>query len=185
MQVRWGNKIKGNRKYRFPYFFGSPQVPFTEPFAVFDDFPIHYLRKNLKPVIAIGLEKKLQFITHKLHHPNHLKRALYYHELLENDHVESQTALAKQVGISRTQTRLILQLLKLDEKIKDFILKIDDSDPKLECFSAYQMQPIFQLKCKERQRREFLKLIESVRADKTRVEKPLFQIQNRERHFGN
>ncbi len=84
---------------------------------------------NKKPIIAIGHKPQKQFVTQKLHHPNYLKKALYYHELLEKGHIQSQTALAKQVGISRTQTRLILQLLKLDEKIKDFILKIDDSDP--------------------------------------------------------
>ena len=115
---------------------------------------------NLKPVIAIGQEKKLQFVTRKLHHPNHLKRSLYYQELLEKGYVQSQTALAKQVGISRTQTRLILQMLKLDETIKDFILKIDDSDPRLDFLSVYQLHPLLQMKNKERQRREFWQMIE-------------------------
>ena len=51
--------------------------------------------------------------------PNYLKRATYYHEILEKGYVQSQTALAKQVRVSRTKTHLILQLLKLDEQIKD------------------------------------------------------------------
>ena len=93
--------------------------------------------------------------------PNYLKRSLYYHELLDNGYVQSQTALAKQVGISRTQTRLILQLLKLDEKIKDFILSLDDSDPRLSTVAVYRLQPLLPVKSKERQRRKFWKMIEA------------------------
>ena len=63
------------------------------------------------------------------------------------------------MGISRTKTRLILRLLKLDEKIKDFILKIDDSDPGLNFLSVYRLQPLLQVKSKERQRRKFWEMI--------------------------
>ena len=159
MQVRWGNKIKGNRKYRFPYFFGSPTVPFTELFTVWDHFPIHHFRRNNKPIIAIGHKSQKQLVTQKLHHPNYLKRALYYHELLEKGYVQSQGELAKQIGISPTQTRLILQMLKLDEKIKDFILKMDDSDPGLDFLSVYRLQPLLRVKSKKRQRRKFWQMI--------------------------
>ena len=55
---------------------------------------------------------------------------------------------------------LILQMLKLDEEIKDFILKIDDTDPGLNFLFAYRLQPLFQVKSKERQRRKFWKMIE-------------------------
>ncbi len=158
MEMR--DRIKGNRKYRFPYFFGSPTDPLTELFTVWDHFPIHHIRRNNKPIIAIGHKKKKQLLIQKLHQPNYLKKALYYHELLEKGYVQSQTALAKQVGISRTKTRLILQLLKLDEKIKDFILNLDDSDPKLDSLSVYRLQPLLQLQSKERQRRKFWQMIE-------------------------
>ena len=84
---------------------------------------------------------------------------MYYHELLLNGYVQSKTALAEQVGISRTKTRLILQLLKLDEEIKDFILKIDDTDPGLNFLSVYRLQPLLQVKSKERQRRKFWQMI--------------------------
>ena len=135
-------------------------MPLTELFTVWDHFPIHHFRRNNKPIIAIGHKKKKQLLIQKLHHPNYLKRATYYHELLEKGHVQSQTALAKQVGISRTKTRLILQLLELDEEIKDSILKIDDSDPGLNFLSVYRLQPLLQLRSKERQRRKFWQMIE-------------------------
>ena len=127
---------------------------------MWDNFPIHHFRRNKKPVIAIGHKPQKQLVTQKLHHPNYLKKALYYHELLEKGYVQSQTALAKQVGISRTKTRLILRLHKLDEEIKDFILKIDDSDPGLDFLSVYRLQPLLQVKSKERQRRKFREMIE-------------------------
>ena len=151
--------------FSVPLFLGSPTVPFTELFCVWDHFPIHHFRRNQKPIIAIGHKPQKQLPTQKLHHPNYLKRALYYQELLDKGDIESQTALAKQVGISRTQTRLILQLLKLDEKIKDFILKIDDSDPRLSFMTVYWLQPLFQVKSKERQRRKFWKMIEDQYSD--------------------
>ena len=135
-------------------------MPLTELFTVWDHFPIHHFRKNNKPIIAIGHQKEKQLLTQKLHHPNYLKKALYYHELLEKGYVQSQTALAKRVGISRTKTRLILQLLKLDAEIKDFILKIDDTDPGLNFLSVYRLQPLLQVKSEERQRRKFWKMIE-------------------------
>ncbi len=135
-------------------------MPLTELFTVWDHFPIHHFRKNNKPIIAIGHKPPKQLLTQKLHHPNYLKKALYYHELLEKGYVQSQTALAQHVGISRTKTRLILQLLKLDEKIKDFILKIDDSDPRLDFLSVYRLQPLLQVESKERQRRKFWQMIE-------------------------
>ena len=127
---------------------------------MWDLFSIHHFRRNKKPVIAIGHKPQEPLVTQKLHHPNDLKRARYYQELLEKGHIESQTALAKRVGISRTKTRLILQLLKLDEEIKDFILKIDDSDPRLDFLTVYRLQPLLQVKSKERQRRKFWKMIE-------------------------
>ena len=64
------------------------------------------------------------------------------------------------MGISRTKTRLILQLLKLDEKIKDFILKIDDSDPGLDFLTVYRLQPLLQVKSNKKQRRKFWQMIE-------------------------
>ena len=64
------------------------------------------------------------------------------------------------MGISQTKVHLILQLLKLDEEIKDFILKIDDSDPRLNFLAVYRLQPLLRLKSKKRQRRKFWKMIE-------------------------
>ena len=134
---------------------------------MWDHFPIHHFRRNKKPIIVIGHEPPKQLVTQKLHHPNYLKRALYYQELLEKGQVQSQIALAKQVGISRTKTRLILQLPKLDKEIKDFILRLDDSDPGLDFLSVYRLQPLLQVKSKERQRRKFWQMIEEQYPDQS------------------
>ncbi len=139
---------------------GCPTDALTELFSVWDHFPIHHTRRNNKPIIAIGHKTKKQFVTQKLQHPNYLKKALYYQELLEKGHVQSQSALAKQVGISQTKIHLILQLLKLDEEIKDFIFKLDDSDPRLSFLAVYRLQPLLRVKSKKRQRRKFWKMIE-------------------------
>ena len=85
---------------------------------------------------------------------------MYYHECLDNGYVQSQRALAKHVGISQTKVHLILQLLKLDEKIKDFILGLDDADPGLNFLTVYRLQSLFQIQNKERQRRKFWQMIE-------------------------
>ena len=94
-----------------------------------------------------------------MQHPNYIKKALYYQELLNNGQVQSQRTLAQQVGISQTKVHLILQLLKLDEKIKDFILKLDDADPRLSFLAVYRLQPLLRVKSKERQRKKFWQMI--------------------------
>ena len=71
------------------------------------------------------------------------------------------------MGISQTKVHLILQLLKLDEEIKDFILKIDDTDPGLDLLTVYRLQPLFQSQNKERQRREFWQMIEGQYPDQS------------------
>ena len=139
---------------------GCPTDALTELFSVWDHFPIHHIRRNNKPIIAIGHKKKKQLVTQKLQHPNYLKKAMYYQELLEKGHVQSQRILAKQVGISQPKIHLILQMLKLDEEIKDFILKLCDSDPRLDFLTVYRLQPLLRLQSKERQRRKFWKMIE-------------------------
>ena len=139
---------------------GCPTDALTELFSVWDHFPIHHIRRNNKPIIAIGHKKKKQLVTQKLQHPNYLKKALYFQELLEKGHAQSQRILAKQVGISQPKIHLILQMLKLDEEIKDFILKLCDSDPRLDFLTVYRLQPLLRLQSKERQRRKFWKMIE-------------------------
>ncbi len=139
---------------------GCPTDALTELFTVWDHFPIHHFRSNNKPIIAIGHKTETQLVTRKLLHPNYLKRALYYQELLKKGHVQSQRALAKHVGISQPKIHLILQMLKLDEEIKDFILKLDDSDPGLNFLTVYRLQPLFRVESKEKQRRKFWKMIE-------------------------
>lgn len=146
---------------------GCPTDALTERFCVWDNFPIHHIRRNRKPIIAIGHKPPKQLVTQKLRHPNYLKRAMYYHELLQKGHVQSQRALAKHVGISQPKIHLILQMLKLDEKIKDFILKIDDSDPGLRFLTVYRLQSLLQVKCKERQRREFWQMIKEQYPDQS------------------
>ena len=92
---------------------------------------------------------------------------MYYQELLQKGHVQSQRALAKHVGISQPKIHLILQLLKLDEKIKDFILKLDDTDPGLNFLTVYRLQPLLQVKSKERQRSKFWKMIKEQYPDRS------------------
>ena len=147
---------------------GCPTDALTELFTVWDYFPIHHFRRNNKPVIAIGHQpQENNLVTRKLHHPNYIKKALYYQELLEKGHVQSQRTLAQQVGVSQTKVHLILQLLKLDEEIKDFILRLDDADPRLDFLAVYRLQPLLQVKSKERQRKKFRKMIEEQYPDQS------------------
>ncbi len=75
--------------------------------------------------------------------------------------------MIQHVGISQPKIHLILQMLKLDEEIKDFILKIDDTDPGLNCLTAYRLQTLFQVKSREKQRRKFWQMIEEQYPDQS------------------
>ena len=85
---------------------------------------------------------------------------MYYRELLQNEYVGSKTELAQKIGISRTQTRLILRLTQLDREIRDFILRLDDSDPRLDLLSVYRLQPILGLRARRDKEGNFGKMIE-------------------------
>ena len=146
---------------------GCPADAFTELFTVWDHFPIHHFRSNNRPIIAIGHKPQKHLVTQKQQHPNNIKKALYYQELLDKGYIQSQRTLAQQVGISQTKVHLILQLLKLDEKIKDFILGLDDADPRLDFLAVYRLQPLLQIQNKERQRREFWQMIKEQYPDQS------------------
>ena len=106
-----------------------------------------------------GRMPKKQLVIEQLRHPNYIKRALYYQELLETGQVQSQRALAEHSGISQTKVHSILKLLQLDEEIKDFMLNLDDADSKMDFLAVYRLQPLLRLNNKEQQRKRFWEMI--------------------------
>ena len=82
--------------------------------------------KHIILFIAIGHKKKKQLFIQKLHHPNYLKKALYYHELLEKGDIESQTALANEKYEGQTNLGAIETIMLLLRRYK--VLRKSRSD---------------------------------------------------------
>ena len=98
-------------------------------------------------------------MINKVPHPNYLKRALYYQEVIDSGKVESQAQFSEYLGISRPMVSLILRLLKLDDEIKSFILSLDDTDKRHKILTEHQLRPLLQIKDREIQRAIFWEMI--------------------------
>lgn len=75
---------------------------------------------------------------------NPLREALRYHSVLENGDVSSQAELAKQGGVSRARITQVLNLLKLDPGIQDYVLGIEDGDSRLVKITGRKLQGLLQ-----------------------------------------
>ena len=64
-------------------------------------------------------------------HPNAIKRALHYKELLDSGQVDSQGELARLSGTPRTTVSAYLRLLGLDEEVRAEALNLSDEDERV------------------------------------------------------
>ena len=64
-------------------------------------------------------------------HPNALKQALHYRELLESGQADSQGELSRLCGTPRTTISAYLRLLGLDEEVRAEALNLSDEDERV------------------------------------------------------
>ena len=111
---------------------GSADVTLTEPGVVWDQFPVFHGHKVNSPYIRIGKKGRKPRRLKIDKHPNALKRALCFRELLDSGQADSQGDLSRRCGIPRTTITAYLRLLDLDAEVQACLLQLDDSDPRLQ-----------------------------------------------------
>ena len=84
-------------------------------------------------------------------YPNPIKTALQYNERLESGQEKTQSELASALGVSRAKVTQMLNLLKLDEEIKEYIASLDNSDSRLRILTERRLRKLVQVESKEEQ----------------------------------
>jgi len=90
---------------------------------------------------------------------NPIKTALHYHTMLEQGLVQSQADLARHLGISRAKVTQMLNLLKLDEKIQEFILGLEETDERLKVLTERRLRELVKVEDEKVQKEMFGEMI--------------------------
>ena len=109
---------------------GSPEVGFTEPSGVWDKFHIYQGHRRNTAFIGIGRRHRPPRLKVDKH-PNALKQALHYRELLESGQADSQGELSRLCGTPRTTISAYLRLLGLDEEVRVGALNLSVEDERV------------------------------------------------------
>ena len=115
-----------------------PEVGFTEPSGVWDKFHIYQGHRRNTAFIGIGRRHRPRRLKVDKH-PNALKQALHYRELLESGHADSQGELSRLCGTPRTTISAYLRLLGLDEELRAEALNLSDEDERVSTAADAQM----------------------------------------------
>ena len=111
---------------------GSADVTLTEPAVVWDQFPVFQGHRVNAPYIRIGTKGRKTRRLKVVKHPNPIKRALCFRELLDSGQADSQGDLSRRCGIPRTTITAYLRLLDLDPEVQACLLQLGDSDKRLQ-----------------------------------------------------
>jgi len=120
---------------------GSPTVKSTEPLFMWDDLDIFQRFRNRSPFFNIGLPPS----SGPKIFPNPITIAQQYKDLLDSGLVQSQTDLAQLLGVSRAKVTQMLNLLKLDEEIQEYILGLDETDGRLKVLTEWRLRELVKI----------------------------------------
>lgn len=93
-------------------------------------------------------------------YPNPLKEARRYKQLLDEGQATSQADLARSLGVSRAKVTQMLNLLKLDEEIQEFVLNLDDTDERLRVLTERKLRVLARIADKRAQGHRFWRFVE-------------------------
>ena len=110
----------------------------AKPLSIQGKFPIYQSFRSKAPVFSIGYAPHLAPGTYR----NPIKEALQYQRMLDDGTASSQADLARLLGVSRAKVTQVLNLLKLDEEIQEFILGMEDTDERLKVLTERRLRDI-------------------------------------------
>ena len=126
-----------------------------KPLVMWDKFPVYQGFKWKTPIIYIG-HKPVE--TPKTY-TNPLRTALYYQSLLDNGQVATRAELSDLLGVSRPKVTQMLNLLKLDAGIQEYILGLDEIDERLKVLTERRLRPLVQCADDGEQRARFREIV--------------------------
>ncbi len=96
--------------------------------------------------------------------PSPLEEALKYAEVFKELTIVSKTQVAMRFGVSRARVCQMLNLLELDDNIKNYLLSIKDAKEH-NYFTERKIRPIAMIKDKEEQIRKFRELFSDMQIE--------------------
>ena len=122
------------KKFESHRVFGSPDDGPNKHFIVWDEFSIYQGKQRYTDLFKIGRKPKKSAKAYV----NPIKVALKYKQMLGS--VQSKAELAQKLGVSRAKVTQMLNLLKLDEEVKLFMLALDDADERLKVLTERRLR---------------------------------------------
>ena len=81
-----------------------------------------------------------------------MKIALQYKDMLDSGFVGSQADLARHLGVSRAKVTQMLNLLKLEGRIQEFMFELEETDTRLGVLTERRLRRLVQVDAVEQQR---------------------------------
>ena len=132
----------------------------TNSGVVWDKFYIYQGHRVNTPYIQIGTKRKNPTCLKLEKHPNAIKRALHYKELLDSGQADSQGELSRLSGTPRTTMSAYLRLLGLDEEVRAEALNLSDEDERVARLTEPRLRHLVGLQPAE-QLRQFRALLDA------------------------
>ena len=132
----------------------------TNSGVVWDKFYIYQGHRVNTPYIQIGTKRKNPPRLKLEKHPNAIKRAFHYKELLDSGQVDSQGELSRLSGTPRTTISAYLRLLGLDEEVRAEALNLSDEDERVARLTEPRLRHLVGLQPAE-QLRQFRALLDA------------------------
>ena len=85
--------------------------------------------------------------------------------MLDSGFITSQADLAYYLGVSRAKVTQMLNLLKLDTGIRDFMLELEDTDERLRVLTERRLRPLTQSGDRNFQWTQFWEIIRTQMSD--------------------
>ena len=79
--------------------------------------------------------------------------------MLDSGETGTKAELANKLGVSRAKVTQVLNLLKLDEACKRFILALDEKDERLKLLTERRLRQLTQIKDSGRHKNEVWKIL--------------------------
>ena len=124
----------------------------TNSGVVWDKFHIYQGHRRNTAFIGIGRRHRPRRLKIDKH-PNALKQALHYKELLESGQADSQGELSRLCGTPRTTISAYLRLLGLDEEVRAEALNLSDEDERVARLTEPRLRHLVGLQPAEQLRR--------------------------------
>ena len=112
---------------------------------VWDKFQVFHGHRRNTPYIQIGQKSRKPRRLKTEKHPNAIKQALHYQDLLESGQADSQGDLARLIGTPRSTISNYLRLLGLPKDIQTEALGIDDDDERISMLTEGRLRRLLDL----------------------------------------